>query len=183
MGNPNQLIVPRVSLLILSLFTSLFSAAGSLINIKPEPSWILPSVADVTRTPGAKNISGGFYYDLMDRQINLEKQTVYVHIIRHIVNESGVQEASEVSVSFSPQYQQVVFHKVTVIRNGHSVNQLMASSIKTADEESEASSHLYNGTRRAYIILKNIQKGDQIEISYSTTGFNPVFSGLYSGDT
>lgn len=41
---------------------------------------------------------------------------------------------------------------------------------------------MYNGTRRAYIILKNTQKGDQIDISYSITGFNPVFNGLYSGE-
>ena len=181
--NPNQLILSRSLLLIFCLFPGLFSTAGSLINIKPEPSWILPAVVDGTRNPGAKNISGGYYYDLMDRQINLEKQTVYVHVIRHIVNESGVQEASEVSVTFSPQFQQVVFHKVAVIRNGHSVNQLNSSAIKTADEESEAPSYLYNGTRRAYIILKNIQKGDQIDISYSIIGFNPVFNGLYSGET
>jgi len=106
-----------------------------------------------------------------------------MHLIRHIVNESGVQEASEVSVTFSPQFQQVVFHKVAVVRNGHSVNQLISSAIKTADEESEAPSYLYNGTRRAYIILKNIQKGDQIDISYSISGFNPVFNELYSGET
>ena len=85
-GKPQPTNVPRVSLLIFSLFTGLFSTAGSLINIKPEPSWILSNIADLTRNPGAKNISGGYYYDLMDRQINLEKQTVYVHIIRHIVN-------------------------------------------------------------------------------------------------
>jgi Domain of Unknown Function with PDB structure (DUF3857)/Protein of unknown function (DUF2569) len=180
---PQSSDVPRILLLIFSLFTGLSLTAGNLINIKPAPSWILPNIVDGTRSPGAKNISGGYYYDLMDRQVNLEKQSVYVHIIRHIVNESGVQEASEVSVSFSPQFQQVAFHKVAVIRNGHIINQLVSSSIKTADEESEAPSYLYNGTRRAYIILKNIQKGDLIDISYSIIGFNPVFNGMYSGET
>jgi hypothetical protein len=175
--------VLRIWLLIFSLFSGLYSAAGNLINIKPAPSWILPNAVDGMRNPNVKDISGGYYYDLMDRQVNLEKQTVYLHIIRHIVNESGVQEASEVSVSFSPQFQQVAFHKVTVIRNGQTINQLISSSIKTADEESEAPSYLYNGTRRAFIILKNIQKGDQIDISYSITGFNPVFNGLYSNET
>lgn len=135
---PQPTNVPRIVLLIISLLSGLFSIAGSQVNIKPEPAWILSNVVDGARVPNAKNISGGYYYDLMDRQINLDKQTVYVHIIRHILNESGVQEASEVSVSFSPQFQQVVFHKVAIIRNGHSINQLISSSIKTADEESEA---------------------------------------------
>ncbi|HEY2349292.1 MAG TPA: DUF3857 domain-containing protein, partial [Puia sp.] len=137
---------------------------------------------DVTKEPGAKNVSGGYFYDLMDRQINLEKQTIYLHIIRHIVNESGVQDASEVSVTFSPQFQQVIFHKVNIIRNGHIIHQLTPSAIKTADEESESQDYVYNGTRRAFIILKNVLKGDQIDISYSVTGFNPVFNGLYSGE-
>jgi hypothetical protein len=175
--------VARLSLLIFSLLTGLFSSAGNLINIKPEPSWILSNMADKTRNPSEKNISGGYYYDLMDRQVNLEKQTIFVHNIRHIVNESGVQEASEVSVFFLPQFQQVIFHKINIIREGHTINQLVSSAIKTADEESDAPSYLYNGTRRAYIILKNTQKGDQIDISYSVIGFNPVFNGLYSNET
>lgn len=174
--------MPRLTLLIFSLLTGLFSTAGGLINIKPEPSWILPNTSDKTRNPEEKNISGGYYFDLMDRQVNVEKQTVYAHIIRHIINESGVQEASEVSVYYSPQFQQVVFHKVNIIRNGHTINQLIPSAIKTSDEESDAPSYLYNGTRRAYIILKNTQKGDAIDISYSVIGFNPVFNGLYSNE-
>jgi hypothetical protein len=121
--------VRRIVILIISLFSGLFSTAGGPVSIKPEPSWILPSLVDETRTPNAKDISGGYYYDLMDRQINLDKQTVYVNIIRHIVNESGVQEASEVSVSFSPQFQQIVFHKVVIIRKGLPINQLISFSL------------------------------------------------------
>jgi hypothetical protein len=175
--------VPRFIAFIPVLFFSMSACAGNLINIKPQPSWILVNQIDGTRNPVAKNISDGYYYDLMDRQINLDQQTVYVHVIRHLVNESGVQEASEVSVTFSPQFQQVAFHKVAIIRNGQIINQLNSAAIKTADEESEAPGYLYNGTRRAYIILKNVQKGDQIDISYSIIGFNPVFNGLYSGES
>jgi hypothetical protein len=34
--------------------------------------------------------------------------------------------------------------------------------------------------RKAYITLKDIQKGDLVEVAYSIVGFNPVFSGRYS---
>jgi Domain of Unknown Function with PDB structure (DUF3857)/Protein of unknown function (DUF2569) len=156
--------------------------AGTMVKIKAEPDWIYPSAADAGRNPEAKDVSNGFYYDLMDRQVNLVNQTVYQHFIRHIINESGVQDASEVSVSFAPQFQQVTFHRILIIRDGKSINRLLNSSIKISDEESEASDYIYNGTRRAYIILKDVQKGDQIEVSYSVTGFNPVFNGLYSGE-
>jgi hypothetical protein len=174
--------VHRISLLLLTLFGYLSLFAGNQVSIKPAPGWVYPVTIDVARNPNPKSVSNGYYYDLMDRQVNLVNQTVYQHFIRHIVNESGVQEASEVSVSFAPQFLQVFFHKVAVIRNGKFISQLNNASIKTADEESEASEYLYNGIRRAYIILKDIQKGDQIEVSYSVTGFNPVFGGLYSGE-
>ena len=169
----------RLALLIVALMAGLCSTASGPINIKPDPAWILPSPINENQKADSKNVSGGYYFDLMDHQINLEKQTVYTHFIRHIVNESGVQEASEVSVTFSPQFQQVIFHKINIIRNGRTVSQLNPSVIKTADEESDAPSYLYNGTRRAFVILKNVLKGDQIDVSYSIIGFNPVFNGLF----
>ncbi len=172
----------RLPLLIVALMAGLCSTASGPINIKPDPSWILPSPINGNQKPDSKNVSGGYYFDLIDHQINLEKQTIYTHIIRHIVNESGVQEASEVSVTFSPQFQQVVFHKINIIRNGRVVSQLNLSVIKTADEESDAPSYLYNGNRRAFVILKNVLKGDQIDFSYSVIGFNPVFNGLFSDE-
>jgi Domain of Unknown Function with PDB structure (DUF3857)/Protein of unknown function (DUF2569) len=174
--------VKSLSLLIVALMAGLCSTASGPINIKPDPAWVLPSQINGNQKPDTKNVSGGYYFDLMDHQINLEKQTIYTHIIRHIVNESGVQDASEVSVTFSPQYQQVVFHKINIIRGGRMISQLNLSAIKTADEESEASSYVYNGTRRVFVILKNVLKGDQIDFSYSVIGFNPVFKGLFSDE-
>jgi hypothetical protein len=174
--------VRRILTLISALHICFFSIAGTIVKIRPEPDWIYNNAIDANRNPASKEVSNGYYYDLMDRQVNLVNQTVYQHYIRHIINESGVQDASEVSVSYSPQFQQVIFHSITIIRDGKSINRLLNSSIKISDEESEASEYIYNGTRRAYIILKDVQKGDQIEVSYSVTGFNPVFNNLYSGE-
>ena len=172
--------VRRIQLLIICLFYTCLLFAGSYVKIKPEPFWILPRISAATNDPDLKNVSNGYYFDLMDRQVNLDNQSEYLHIIRHIVNTSGVQEASEVSVKFAPQYQQVVFHKITVIRNGRSIDQLDISSIKTSDEENEASDFEYSGKKRAYLILKDVQKGDLIDISYTVVGFNPVFRHLYT---
>jgi len=172
----------RYRLLIYLLCLHLVSTAGNKVDIKPKPSWLLPAVVDPTRSADPNKVSNGLYYDLIDRQVNLDLQSEYYHVIRHITNESGVQDGSEVSVTFCPQFQHVQFHIVSIIRNGQTVNHLTPGAIKTADDESETPEYLYNGTRRAYIILKNVQKGDQIEYSYTIIGFNPVFESIYSDE-
>ncbi len=169
-------------MLYIALQVSANLLAGSTVQIKPVPTWILPVIRETSRNPDLKDVSNGFYYELMNRQVNLVNQTVYLHFTRQIVNESGVQDASEVSVNFAPQFQQLVFHSVKIIRDGKTINQLKAGSIKIVDEESNASDYEYNGIKRAYLILKGVQKGDLIDVSYSVIGFNPVFGGRYAAD-
>ena len=128
-------------MLFLSLQVSVLLLAGSTVQIKPAPSWILPITMDSSRNPDQKDVSNGFFYELMNRQVNLLNQTLYVHFTRQIINESGVQDASDVSVNFAPQFQQLIFHTVKIIRDGKTINQLKKQSIKIADEESNASDY------------------------------------------
>jgi hypothetical protein len=174
--------VRRIFLLFLFLHLIFLTLANNKVQIKPEPAWVVSIHPEAGRSPDLKDVSNGFYYELMNRQVNLVNHAVYFHFIRHIVNESGVQDASEVSVNFAPQFQQIVFHKVMIVRSGKFISQLEISSIKLADEESNAAEYEYNGIKRAYLILKDVQKGDLVDVSYSIIGINPVFGGLYSGD-
>jgi hypothetical protein len=97
-------------MLFVSLQVSICLLAGSTVQIKPVPSWILPVTQETSRNPDLKDVSNGFYYELMNRQVNLVNQTVYLHFTRRIVNGSGVQDASEVSVNFAPQFQHLFFN-------------------------------------------------------------------------
>ena len=156
------------------------SLATDRIEFGAAPSWLFPVKPDFSKKPVAKNISNGYYLELYDQQVNLLTNTRYIHYIRNIINETGVQNASEVSVSFSPQYQQVVFHTVSLIRNGKVISKLKPGQVKVVDEEPEASDFLYYGQKRAFVILKDVQKNDRLEFAYSVTGFNPVFKNKYS---
>jgi transglutaminase-like putative cysteine protease len=158
------------------------SFAKDKANIAPEPAWLYPVKADPSKKPDLKNISNGFYLELVDEQTNVINETNYHHFIRHIVNESGVQNASEVSVTFAPLYQSVVYHKVSVIRNGKVISQLNAKDIQVVQEETDVSEFQYNGIKRAFIILKDVRKDDRIDVSYSIVGFNPVYNNKFTTD-
>lgn len=168
---------------LLSLLVCLgycFSFATDKVQVSAAPHWVLPVKADLNKAPIAKNISSGYFLELIDQQVNLGNNTRYVRFIRNIVNETGVQNASEVSVSFDPQYQEVVFHTVNLIRSGKLVSKLNSAEIKVVQEETDATDFLYNGLKRAFVTLKDVHKNDRIEVAYSITGFNPVFQNKYS---
>ena len=173
----------RIALsVIMGLSFSLRLLALPYVKVKtgPQPAWIRNNHVNLSKSPAREEISSGFYYQLFDLQTNLITQTDYTHYIRTIVNESGVQNGSEVSVTFSPQFQQVVFHRIAIIRDGATLDRLQPQNIKVVQEEDDADEFQYNGLKRAYLTLRDVRRGDQIEVSWSVIGFNPVFDNKYS---
>ena len=165
-------------ILVLNIYCNIILADN--IGILPEPGWLYKTKSANTKPVSLSNVSNGYYLELADHQVNLGTQTEYLRVIRHIVNESGVQNASEASVTYAPEFQKVVFHKVTLLRGDKIVSQLKPGQIKVVQEETDASDFQYNGLKRAFVILKGVQKEDRIEIAYSIIGFNPVFGNHYS---
>ncbi|HXB09334.1 MAG TPA: DUF3857 domain-containing protein [Puia sp.] len=168
--------------IILGLLLTLQSSALPAISKGTLPAWLYSIHPDLNKRPAPDEISEGFYYELLDLQTDLPNKTRYTRYIKDISNETGVQNASEVSVTFAPEFQQVVFHRLTIIRDGAILNRLDLSRIKVIQEENEAGEFEYNGLKRAFIILKDVRKGDRIEVAYSIVGFNPVFGDKFSDD-
>lgn len=151
------------------------------LSQSPIPQWV-ESIEVKGRRPEAKKISEGYYFKLLDYQLHAEQQVAYTHVIREIVNESGVQYGSDISVTFSPSYQQLRFHDLWVIREGRRINALHIDKFNLVAIEQDAASFIYNGDYSAYLVLDDIRVGDQIEYSYSITGRNPVFEGRFFED-
>ena len=167
------------------LFIFIFQISVSLAQNKnfsianTEPSW-LEKVSTSPKKPALKDIQDGYYIFLYEQQDNLETNEQYEHIIRDIVSDNGVQNASQISITYDPSYQKLTFHKVTVWRNNKAINKLTANSFKIMQNESELSRFIYSGTYDAYLILDDIRKGDRIEFSYTIKGHNPVFANKYN---
>jgi hypothetical protein len=170
---------PTTLLSVIFLF-SVSTIHAEDVSIGPEPEWLYKPVLKPVKPYAEGSVSDGYYLEYVDGQVNLRSQAVYRHVIRHIVNESGVQNASEVSVTYDPAYQKVIFHKIVLIRNGRKTSQLNLDQIKVVQEETEAESFLYYGMKRAFIILKGTRKDDRIEYAYSIVGFNPVFENRFT---
>jgi hypothetical protein len=177
------MILMRISLSVI-VCVLLFLRVQALPNVKTgaQPAWLYPIHPDLHKKPARENISNGLYYELFDLQTNLTTNADYVHFIRVVVNESGVQNGSEVSVTFSPEFQHVIFHRIAILRDGAVLDRLQLENINIVQEENDADEFQYNGLKRAFLTLKDVRKGDRIEVAYSVVGFNPVFDHRYSDD-
>jgi hypothetical protein len=112
-------------------------------------------------------------------QVNVGARATYHRAVIEIVTAAGVQNGSEVSVTYDPSYQHLVFHKICIIRDGKEINKLELSKIKTLHEETERARYIYNGMVNSVLILEDVRKGDKIEYSYSVQGFNPIFKDKF----
>jgi len=166
------------SFLIISLNAENAVAALPIIHKTPKPSWI-SSYKKYDKKPLARNIQDGAFNELVEEQINVEEQATYNHVIIDIVSESGVQNNSEISVSFDPSFERVDFHEIIIWRNNKPYDRLSLEAFKMLPDENEFDKFIYNGTYSAKYILADIRKGDRIEYSYTLKGINPIFNNKF----
>lgn len=146
-----------------------------------DPSWII-KIDQTGGKPNLKDISDGYYSSLIERQHHAELHEQYYHVIRQIVSDAGVQNGSQVSVTYDPSYQKLIVHKVTVWRNNQSTDKLATTKFTVLQNEKDLSRFIYSGTYDAYLLLDDIRKGDRIEFSYTIKGINPIFGNKYADD-
>lgn len=146
-----------------------------------KPVWIQKS----TKSPqkiNQRDIEAGFVYESLDYQVHMEQKIVYSRQVKEIVSTDGVDQAGQIYVSFSPDYQKLFFHEIQLIRQSKVLNKLDLSKFKVVANETDLSRFLYNGTYAAYLILDDLRVGDKLVISYSLKGFNPAIGNKFADD-
>ncbi len=151
-------------------------------SITKEPAWITVNPPNYNATFLDSEAEDGYIDLTYEKQVSLNENAIYTKTAVRIISEAGVQNRSELSVSFNPAYQQLAFHSIKVIRGTTVINQLNAAKIKTVHQENDLKKFIYNGSVDAILILEDIRKGDIIECSFTRKGFNPVFNNTYSDE-
>ena len=170
-------------LVFFSLILSILSF-GQKPGLATAPSWASHGSADynLTNSKLIDDARDGYMNLVHEIQVNLGTRTTYQRTVIRILTAAGIQKRSEVSVTYDPAYQRLLFHKICIIRNGKEINKLDLSKIKTVHQEKELQRYIYNGTVNAVLFLEDVRKGDVIEYAYSVQGFNPIFGGKFSDE-
>lgn len=166
------------SLILIIFINSAAQAVEPVVHIVPKPTW-LSGYKPYNQMPSLRTVEDGYFFELIEHQVQVEKQADYHHCIRRIISETGIQDGSEINVSFDPSYEQLNFHEITVWRDNKPQNRLKASAFKIIADEKDMSNFIYQGTYSAVCILPDIRKGDRIEYAYTLSGRNPVFNNKY----
>lgn len=156
-------------------------ADGPTVHFSAKPSW-LSYCKPYDKKPSLRDVENGYYYELTERQINVETNADYHHTIRQIVSEAGIQNGSQLSVGFDPAYERLDFHDITIWRDGKPLNRTKTATFKVIADEQDLSKFIYQGSYSAICILSDIRKGDRIEYSYTITGRNPIFGTHFCRD-
>jgi transglutaminase-like putative cysteine protease len=169
----------RYLFLTLLLFAASFAFAQP-VRTGTIPAWTTLQPLPYNNTSLDDEASDGYIDLAYERQVSLKNKTVFIRCARKVLSETGVQNASEVSVDYDPGYQRLIMHNVVIRRGNSTINKLNARKFQVIRQEKERGMYLYNGQLTAFLVLDDVRQGDIIEYSYSLEGFNPVFGGRYA---
>ncbi len=180
-------VIVTLGLIVLGLTTPAFSqvelpekeSAGK-VKKAPAPEWVKRHEFDVYEEPEQKENIGSVYYFAIDSQRDTASETEYFRYIKRLMTESGVADYSQLSISFDPSYQSLIFHSLLVHRDGKTIDKLPDQNIKVIERESNHEKQLYDGSLSGMALIEDIRVGDTIEYSFSLVGKNPVMEDRYS---
>lgn len=176
MMKPLYFLLPILAVMI--CFTATAQNRKPLVG--KEPAWVTIDQFNYTDTHLDYEAEEGFVDLVFQQQVSLARQSRYFRSAIKILTEAGIQNSSKVAVNFDPDYEQLTFHTIKIIRGKEIINQLILSKIKTIQQEKELDRFMYNGSLSSVLFLEDVRKGDIIEYSYTIKGFNPIFKGRYS---
>ena len=123
------------------LLPPMASAASSLARptSAPPPSWVEPVPLPEGGVAPNNEISGGIWYRLWDRQVRVAgpSHESFSRITRQIVNDAGLDQASQISLDFDPAYQKLTFHWVRINRAGRLLDRLSLPKVEVIQRETE----------------------------------------------
>ncbi len=154
-----------------------FSQKGE-IKLANQPDWVKTIKSNESSENDEKN-AGSFLYLLLDNQDHIDRKEFYRHRSLKVFNTEGIQEVSDVNISFDPTYQKVLIHNVDIIRDGKTLNKLEMDKVQLVQRETNMERHLYDGSLSAIINISDVRVNDIINYSYTIVGSNPVHHGKY----
>lgn len=171
---------------LLAITLANVSLASQDIELEQQPEWVVDIALPATDKLPMEQIQQGVHYALLDSQIKVEANAEPVYFVRradHIVNISGVEQSSQINISYDPTYQTLRLHSLQIIRDKQNIDKFASARISHLQREEEMDQLIYNGRKTLNIILDDVRVGDTVLYSYSIEGMNPVYQGLFAYET
>jgi hypothetical protein len=153
------------SALLLPIASSPLLAAARY-DVVPTPSWVAPIAPPNSNSP--HEASGGSEYQIVDRQIRLDKaEYAYTRFVIRLANVSGVEDQSQIEVEFDPKREKLHIHAVQIHRGDQIIDEMKLGQVRILQQEGELKDAVLNGDLTFHLLLSDVRVGDIIDYSYT----------------
>jgi transglutaminase-like putative cysteine protease len=175
-------LTATLSFSLLTAF-SVNASDSEKVNIQAKAAWVIERDVSPINNADEKDVRGGVFYRLIDNQLKVDangKRARFTRYVEEIVNETGLTDSSQINISFDPEYQEVIFHSLTIVRDGQRFDRTSSAKMSILNRETELKSQIYNGKLTLNILINDLRIGDTIDYSYTRYGANPVYQNIFS---
>jgi transglutaminase-like putative cysteine protease len=117
---------------------------------------------------GAAPVGADIQYLLVDRQLQYgETSQTYGRFVLQLLNESGVQQNSQINIDFDPEREKLRVHGVTLQRDGKTIDALASGRVETLQRERNLERNLLDGSLTFHLLLADVRVGDTLEYSFT----------------
>lgn len=142
----------------------------------PVPAWVDPTPLPELTKPQPIVIR------LLESQLLVGPTPItYVRRAMAINDAASLTAAGRFSIPFAPEYERVQLHWIRIHRAQEVLDRTSNSNIRFLQREQGLENGVYSGQVTASILIDDLRVGDTLDISFSTSGQNPVFGTRYFG--
>ena len=149
-------------------------------SVGAEPAFVaarqVPAAWD-GKAPGASGVAWRIW--LLDEQVDRRggRDHVYIDYAYQAQSASLLGSAGRYQITFNPEYQKLVIHRVELRRGAEWQDRLNAERISLARREEDFEEDMADGNVTALIVLEDVRVDDVVRIRYSIVGSNPILAG------
>ena len=108
--------------------------AATAVAIEATPAWVRlhPDDDFATAEPSEdlKKALDGTWHLLIETQEDYRSKTLYYHYARKFLNDEAVAENSDLTFTYDPAYERLVFHKLQIYRDGQIIDRLKGPALR-----------------------------------------------------
>lgn len=162
--------------------TQEIKSAGFSYTVGPVPAFVerLPEVR--SGRAGAARSEGGKRIELLDIQTSLleGEPREYLRAAVRVLDSQALQNASQVYVSFNPEYEKLTLHGIRLIRGGRVLDKTKEVRLDLLRREERLEQQMYEGVVTAVGVISDVRVDDLVEYEYTVSGSNPIFGNRYA---